>query len=132
MPRAVAPGAANERTSVAAWAEEAGVTPRHFRDRFVAAHGEPVASAWRRRRLDAAAAALVLQGSDVCNAAFDAGYGSPEAFARAFGRRFGLPPSAVARGKPPADPHLAQAMAMAMAFALSLSRCVQNPAEGSS
>nr|WP_246344949.1 helix-turn-helix domain-containing protein [Conexibacter arvalis] len=71
----------------------------HF-DRLVAAGaGEPPATLRRRVLLERAAWQL-LQGATVTDAGIDAGYGSTEAFSRAFARLHGIAPSrfASARG----------------------------------
>ena len=46
----------------------------------------------RARRLSEAAKALVLGAPDILAVALNAGYGSHEAFTRAFGQQFGLTP----------------------------------------
>ena len=79
-----------------------------------------MAQAWRRRRLDAAAAALSLRSTDVYNVALNAGYHSPEAFARAFKSRFGIPPSMFARHPPSKQPHLALAIGLGLVIARHL------------
>ncbi len=64
----------------------------HF-DRLVAAAvGEPPGM-FRRRLLLERAAHLLSGGTSVTDAAWSAGYGSPEAFSRAFARAFGVAPS---------------------------------------
>lgn len=64
----------------------------HF-DRLIAnGLGEPPA-AFRRRLLLERAAWQLLHDARVTDAGIDAGYGSTEAFTRAFRRRYGLPPS---------------------------------------
>jgi AraC family transcriptional regulator len=65
----------------------------HF-DRLVSgALGEPPGAFRRRLLLERAAHRLATSGDQVIEIAFDAGYGSPEAFARAFGRAYGAAPS---------------------------------------
>jgi AraC family transcriptional regulator len=65
----------------------------HF-DRLVAAAiGESPATFRRRLLLERAAHRLAEGTASVSDVAFDAGYSSPEAFARAFGRTYGGPPS---------------------------------------
>lgn len=65
----------------------------HF-DRLVAsALGEPPGAFRRRLLLERAAHRLTATTDPVIDVAFDAGYGSPEAFGRAFGRGYGMPPS---------------------------------------
>ena len=65
----------------------------HF-DRLVrAAVGEPPGAFRRRLLMERAAHALAGSTAPVIEVAFDAGYGSPEAFTRAFVRAYGAPPS---------------------------------------
>jgi AraC family transcriptional regulator len=65
----------------------------HFDRLLAAAIGEtPVA--FRRRLMLERAARDLSRGGSVLEAAFEAGYSSPEAFARAFRRTYGCPPSA--------------------------------------
>jgi AraC-like DNA-binding protein len=76
----------------------------HF-DRLVTATvGEPPARLRRRLLLEQAAYALG-RGASVIDVAFASGYGSPEAFSRAFSRAHGIPPSGfVGRRQPFALP----------------------------
>lgn len=79
-------------------AHRAYLSRYHF-DRLVAAAvGEPT-GAFRRRLLMERAAYRLRDGASVTDVAFDAGYGSPEAFTRAFRRSYGRVPSAL-RGDP--------------------------------
>ena len=65
----------------------------HF-DRLVsAAAGEPPATLRRRVLLERAAYRLITTERDVLNVAVEAGYGSHEAFTRAFTRAYGLSPA---------------------------------------
>jgi AraC family transcriptional regulator len=68
----------------------------HF-DRIVAAALDETPGAFRRRLLLERAAHSLGGGVSVGEAAFEAGYASPEAFARAFRRAHGVSPSAFAR-----------------------------------
>ncbi len=69
----------------------------HF-DRLVAAAvGEPPGTFRRRLLLERAAHRLVTSAGPVTDIAFEAGYGSLEAFTRAFARAFGTAPSAFRR-----------------------------------
>ena len=74
-------------------AEIAHLSPYHFHRIFRATLGEGVAEYVRRVRLEAAAIALKATTESVTNVAFNVGYGSHEAFTRAFRRRFGVSPS---------------------------------------
>jgi AraC-like DNA-binding protein len=65
----------------------------HF-DRLISATaGEPPAALRRRVLLERAAYQLITSGHDVLSIAVQAGYGSHEAFSRAFARAYGLSPS---------------------------------------
>src|SRR5215467_10527921 len=65
----------------------------HF-DRLVsAAAGEPPATLRRRVLLERAAYRLITTERDVLSVAVEAGYGSHEAFTRAFTRAYGLSPA---------------------------------------
>jgi AraC family transcriptional regulator len=65
----------------------------HF-DRLVAsAVGEPPGTFRRRLLLERAAHRLATTTDPVTDVALDAGYGSPDGFARAFRRAYGCPPS---------------------------------------
>lgn len=75
-------------------ARRAYLSRYHF-DRLVAAAvGEPT-GAFRRRLLLERAAYRLRDGVPVIDVALDAGYGSPEAFTRAFRRAYGRVPSAL-------------------------------------
>ena len=65
----------------------------HFDRLVTAAGGEPPATLRRRVLLERAAYRLVTTGEGIIRVAMDAGYGSHEAFTRAFTRAYGQPPS---------------------------------------
>jgi AraC family transcriptional regulator len=65
----------------------------HFSRLVTAALGEPPGGFRRRLLLERAAHRLSDTADPVIEVALDAGYGSPEAFARAFSRAYGAPPS---------------------------------------
>ncbi|MEM1178353.1 MAG: AraC family transcriptional regulator [Acidobacteriota bacterium] len=79
-------------------AEVAHLSPYHFHRVFKATIGEGVAEYVRRVRLEAAAIALRATSHPVTDLALTAGYGSHEAFTRAFQRRFGVSPSVFRKG----------------------------------
>jgi AraC-like DNA-binding protein len=80
--------------SGAALAARAHLSRFHF-DRLVsAALGEPPGAFRRRLLLERAAHLLARGDASVTDVAYDAGYGSPEAFTRAFTRAYGVTPSA--------------------------------------
>jgi AraC family transcriptional regulator len=74
-------------------AETAAFSAFHFHRVFRALTGETVQEVVRRVRMSRAAHALRIERETVTEAAFAAGYGSTEGFARAFRQCFGLPPS---------------------------------------
>jgi AraC family transcriptional regulator len=76
-------------------ASVAHFSPFHFHRLFSAYMGETLGEYVRRRRLELGALRLVSQPElPVLNVALSVGFGSPEAFARAFKARFGKTPSA--------------------------------------
>jgi AraC family transcriptional regulator len=76
----------------------------HFHRVFKALVGEAVHEYVRRLRLESAAVALKATRRGVLEVALDAGYGSHEAFTRAFRQQFGVAPSAFRDGHHPLDP----------------------------
>ena len=76
----------------------AGVSRYHLVRAFGVATGRSVMRHVRGRRLTEAARALANGASDILAVALDAGYGSHEAFTRAFRDQFGLTPETV-RGR---------------------------------
>lgn len=74
-------------------ADEAGFSPYHFHRVFRSLVGEAPAELARRLRIERAAYILGESGSPVGETALDAGFESPEAFARAFRDAYGVPPS---------------------------------------
>jgi AraC family transcriptional regulator len=74
----------------------AGGVSRYYLSRaFAEATGFPVMQYVRARRLSEAARALAAGAPDILSVALEAGYGSHEAFTRAFRDQFGLTPEAV-------------------------------------
>ena len=74
----------------------AGGVSRHYLSRaFGYSTGHSIMRYVRARRLSEAARALVNGAPDILTVALDAGYGSHEAFTRAFRDQFGLTPEAV-------------------------------------
>ena len=73
-------------------AAHSGVTRFHLARVFEAGVGQGVMSYVRRRRLSQAALALADGAPDILSVALDAGYGSHEAFTRAFAQAFGRTP----------------------------------------
>jgi AraC family transcriptional regulator len=76
-------------------AAAAGVSRFHLSRAFPIATGKVLADYVRSRRLTEAARALAAGAPNILCVALDAGYGSHEAFTRAFRERFGLTPEAL-------------------------------------
>jgi AraC family transcriptional regulator len=76
-------------------ARVAGVSRFHLSRAFGLATGQPVLRYVRGRRLSEAARTLAGGAPDILTVALDAGYGSHEAFTRAFRDQFGLAPEMV-------------------------------------
>lgn len=74
-------------------ATRTGFSPHHFHRVFRGMMGESVMGYVRRLRLERAALRLKHDDATVSTVAFAAGYGSHEAFTRAFRERFGVAPS---------------------------------------
>ena len=83
--------------SLETMAEHAGVSRSHLSRIFPVATGHQLMSYIRGRRLTEAARELANGAPDILNVALDAGYGSHEAFTRAFRDQFGLTPDDVRR-----------------------------------
>lgn len=71
----------------------AATAPHHFHRLFRALVGEAPAEHIRRLRLERAAHRLKVGSAPIVDVALEAGYGSHEAFTRAFTRTFGTSPS---------------------------------------
>lgn len=81
--------------TVGTLAEVAHFSPFHFHRLFSAWMGETIGDYLRRRRVEVAAMRLAAQPrTRVLNMALSVGFGSAEAFARAFKSRFGCSPTA--------------------------------------
>lgn len=76
-------------------AAAAGVSRFQVCRAFVAATGHPVIGYLRARRLTEAARSLAEGAPDILSVALDVGYGSHEAFTRAFRDQFGVTPEQV-------------------------------------
>jgi AraC family transcriptional regulator len=81
-----------EDVSLRAAADAAGVSAHHLARAFLMATGSSLMRYARGRRLTEAARALAAGAPDILAVALSAGYGSHEAFTRAFGEQFGLTP----------------------------------------
>ena len=84
-----------EEISLEDIAAMADVSRFHMSRAFGLATGRSVMRYVRGRRLTEAARALSLGAPDILSIALDAGYGSHEAFTRAFRDQFGVTPEAV-------------------------------------
>lgn len=72
-----------------------GVTPCHLSHAFSQSLGQSLTSYMRQRRLSRAAEQLAAGETDILQVALAAGYGSHEAFTRAFGKAFGEKPETI-------------------------------------
>lgn len=84
----------DEELDPVALAAIAGFSLHHFHRVFRGMTGESVMGFVRRLRLERAAMRLKFGDAPVTDVALASGYGSHEAFTRAFHARFGVPPSA--------------------------------------
>jgi len=82
-----------ENVAPADLARVAGMSRHHFHRVFRAVTGESILGFRRRLRLERAARQLIGSPGQVLSIALEAGYGSHEAFTRAFAEVFGVPPS---------------------------------------
>jgi AraC family transcriptional regulator len=89
----------SDEISLDAIAAAAGVSRYHLSRAFTAVTGMPVIRYVRGRRLTEAAFRLANGAPDILAVALDAGYGSHEAFTRAFSEQFGHTPEAVRRSR---------------------------------
>lgn len=92
-------------------ADAAGVSRYHLSRAFPATVGQSLTRYMRGRRLSEAARALSDGAEDILTLALDTGYGSHEAFTRAFGDHFGRTPEAV-RAQGLAGLHLQEPLRM--------------------
>ena len=76
-------------------ARSGGLSRFHMSRAFVVATGRPVIGYLRARRLTEAARTLAGGAPDILSVALEAGYGSHEAFTRAFRDQFGITPEQV-------------------------------------
>ena len=80
-----------------------GYEQHHFAHLFREVVGEPPVGYHRRLRMERAAYHLARTGAPLQDVAARAGYGSPEAFSRAFRRQFGSTPGRFRRRAPEAE-----------------------------
>jgi AraC family transcriptional regulator len=84
-----------EPISLTSLAHSCGVSRSHLANAFGTATGQSVVRYLRARRLSEAARVLAQGAPDILTVALDAGYGSHEAFTRAFREQFGRTPETV-------------------------------------
>ena len=111
-------------------AAHAGVSRYHLSHVFPRTTGLSISAYLRGRRLSEAAKALAGGAPDILGVALDAGYGSHEAFTRAFREQFALTPDAVRRRRSLEGLTLLEPMRMdpAVEVALSAPRLERRPA----
>src|SRR4051812_87865 len=78
-------------------ADHAGLSRSHISRIFPVATGWSITGYMRARRLTEAARLLAAGAPDILSVALETGYGSHEAFTRAFGDQFGKTPETVRR-----------------------------------
>ncbi len=100
----------NQPLSLSQVARVHGVSACHVTRLFAMSCDQPLMAYVRARRLSEAAKAI-RAGSDLIDAALSAGYGSHEAFTRAFRQQFGVPPRAL-RHEPAPDLRLTEPLSM--------------------
>ena len=93
-------------------AERAGVTPSYLTRAFALATGQSLMRYARARRLSEAARVLALGVPDILGLALDVGYGSHEAFTRAFREHFGVTPETVRDARSIKNLELTEPLAM--------------------
>ncbi len=93
-------------------AEHAGVSRSHLSRVFPLATGQSLFGYLRGRRLSAAAVKLAAGAADILGVALDAGYGSHEAFTRAFREQFGITPEELRRRGTTSDLALVETLPM--------------------
>ncbi len=92
-----------EELSLARLARVACFSSYHFHRIFKGSVGEAVNEYVRRLRLESAAVALKTTRGSILEIALDAGYGTHEAFTRAFRQMFGVSPSEFRAGHNPSS-----------------------------
>ena len=108
-------------------AEVAGVSRYHVSRAFGEALGRPITRYVRGRRLTEAAKALVAGATDILTVALESGYGSHEAFTRAFREQFGQTPESVRAQRHLDNLELVEAHTMNMAMNHSVLKDLAEP-----
>jgi AraC family transcriptional regulator len=101
-------------------AQTAGISRYHFAHVFAAATGQSPMRYLRGRRLSEAARVLTNGGPDMLSVALDFGYGSHEAFTRAFRDQFGVTPESVRAQRHLDNVNLVEAIKMDDALTMAL------------
>ena len=83
----------DEDLSLEVLSAKASLSPAHFQRTFQAFVGETPKNYVTRLRLERAAFRLLIHDVTVLDIALDCGFQNHETFTRAFGRRFGMPPT---------------------------------------
>ncbi|MFD2204784.1 AraC family transcriptional regulator [Kiloniella antarctica] len=83
----------DQELNLAQLADIAHFSPYHFHRIFRGLVGENLGSHVKRLRMERAASDLLYTQQSVTEAAFDAGFETPESFSRAFKKSFGVTPS---------------------------------------
>lgn len=83
----------DETPSLAQLSRMAGINPTTLGRQFQAVHGESIFAWFRNQRLDHARALLRVGDGSVTDICFRVGFTNPAAFATAYRRRYGHPPS---------------------------------------
>ena len=91
----------DDAVDLATLADVACLSPYHFHRVYHSMQGETVTDTVRRLRLHRAAVELITGELPVQRIARRAGYGSQEAFTRAFKTAYGVPPARIARRSSP-------------------------------
>lgn len=101
-------------------AAHAGVSRTYLSRIFPLATGHSISGYIRARRLTEAAKALANGAPDILGVALDAGYGSHEAFTRAFRDQFGLTPADLRKRRSLSDLNLVEPLPMYTETAVKL------------
>ncbi len=109
-----------EQVSLGSLAEVAGVSRYHLSRMFCYAIGQPISRYIRLRRLSTAAIALAAGEADILDLALSLGYGSHEAFTRAFKEHFSRTPEQVRAQGHTDDLDLTEAISMEQEKAMNL------------
>jgi len=110
----------DDTLDLARLADVACLSPYHFHRVYRAMQGETAADTVRRMRLHRAAVELITGEFPVTRVARRAGYGSQEAFTRAFKAAYGVPPARYRASFVPTPHRLEDAMDTTMSYAATI------------